>query len=239
MASSVFRGLPEPQMTDLREGLVLIEHSDPGARHARLSTNTYAVLHNGRSLLVDVSFSGLVPFVRQLVSRGFPPAGLVITHRHVAGTGDSVREIANEFKIPVLLHPIDAHHPQARVARVSYENPIGHPLLAEFGVEAIFFPGHTEGHIVLYGAGNGGFLITGDAAMGPTAGQSASGVERVIRPPAQLSTDDAELRKHWLTFNHPVATILPYHGTGYVDRGADMSGIMAPLTNVQPTMGFG
>jgi glyoxylase-like metal-dependent hydrolase (beta-lactamase superfamily II) len=225
-------------MTELREGLVLIEHSDPGARYARLSTNTYAVLHGARALLVDVSVSTLAPFVRQLVARGFAPAALVITHRHVAGTGDSVREIADEFKIPVLLHPIDAQHPQARVARVPYRNPIGHPLLAEFGVEAILFPGHTEGHIVLYGAENGGFLITGDAAMGPTAGQAASGIERVIRPPAQLSVDDGELRQHWLSFERPVTTILPYHGAGYVDRAADIGRIMAPLTNAQPTLGF-
>jgi glyoxylase-like metal-dependent hydrolase (beta-lactamase superfamily II) len=236
---SAFRGLPEPQMTELREGLVLLEHSDPGARRAGLSTNTFAVLKNGRALLVDVSFSLLLPFVRQLRTKGFTPAGLLITHRHVAGTGDSLRDIADEFRIPVLLHPIDAQHPQSRSARVSFENPMANPLLAEFEVEAVLFPGHTEGHIILYGSANGGILITGDAAMGTSSSQAKAGVETVIRPPMQLSVDDDELRKQWVSFNRPVASILPYHGTGYMDRtAADMSNIMSPLTSAKGTTGF-
>lgn len=234
-----FRGLPEPQMTELREGLVLLEHSDPGARHAGLSTNTFAVVKNGRALLIDVSFSLLVPFVRQLRTRGFTPAGLLITHRHVAGTGDSLRAISDEFRIPVLLHPVDAQHPQSRAARVSFEDPMAHPLLADFGMEAVVFPGHTEGHIILYGSSNGGILIAGDAAMGTSSSQAKSGVEKVTRPPMQLSVDDDELRAHWASFNRPVASILPYHGTGYLDRtAADMANIMSPLANAKGTTAF-
>jgi len=225
-------------LTTLRDDVVLIEHSDPGARQAQLSTNTYAVLRNGRALLIDTNFSPLLPFVRELAARGFTPAGLVISHRHVAGTGDAVRTLANEFEMPVLMHPIDAGHPQAAVTRVPYEDPVGHPLLQEFGLEAIFFPGHTAGHIALYSARNDGIMFTGDAAMGTTAGQAGSGIERLIRPPAGLSTDDGELRKRWLSFKRPVSTVLPYHGTGYVDRAADIAGIMAPLTREQPTTSF-
>jgi hypothetical protein len=81
--------------------------------------------------------------------------------------------------------------------------------------------------------------ITGDAAMGTSAVQAAAGIEKVVRPPAQLSTDDEELREHWIAFTRPLATILPYHGTGYVDRAADMASIMAPLTSEQPTLGLG
>jgi len=225
-------------MTTLSEDVVLIEHSDPGAWQAQLSTNTYAVLRHGRAILLDTNFSPLLPFVRELAARGFTPAALVISHRHVAGTGDAVRTLAKEFKVPVLMHPQDVGHPQAMVTQVPYENPIDHPLLAEFGLEAIHFPGHTSGHIALYSADTGGLLLTGDAAMGTTAGQAAAGIERLIRPPAGLSTDDAELRKRWLSFNRPVATVLPYHGTGYVDRAADIARIMAPLTREQPTTGF-
>ena len=36
-----------------------------------------------------------MPFVRQLAARGFTPAGLVISHRHVAGTGDALGALAN------------------------------------------------------------------------------------------------------------------------------------------------
>jgi len=238
MSSSAFRGSPEPQMTELRDDIVLLEHSDPGARQAQLSTNTYAVLRPGRALFIDTNFSPLVPFVRELATRGFTPAALVISHRHVAGTGDALRTLANQFKMPVLMHPLDAEHPQARVAQVPYENPMAHPLLVEFGLEAIHFPGHTLGHIALYSAEKGGLLFAGDAAMGTTAGQAASGIERLIRPPAGLSTDDTQLRKQWLSFTRPVATVLPYHGTGYVDRAGDIPRIMAPLTRQQPTTGF-
>jgi glyoxylase-like metal-dependent hydrolase (beta-lactamase superfamily II) len=115
---------------------------------------------------------------------------------------------------------------------------MNHPLLAEFGVEAIHFPGHTAGHIALYSAEKGGVLFAGDAAMGTTARQAAEGIERLIRPPAGLSTDDAELRRRWVSFDRPVATVLPYHGTGYVDRGVQITSIMAPLTRQQPTNGF-
>ena len=146
-------------MTSLRDDVVLIEHSDPGARQAQLSTNSYAVLRDGRALLLDTNFSMLVPFVRELAARGFTPAALVLSHRHVAGTGDAVRDLANEFKIPVLMHPTDAAHPQAAAARVPYENVMNHPLLAEFGVEAIHFPGHTAGHIALYGRRRAGFCL--------------------------------------------------------------------------------
>jgi glyoxylase-like metal-dependent hydrolase (beta-lactamase superfamily II) len=238
MASPIFRGSPEPQMTALREDVILLEHSDPGARGAQLSTNAYAVLRPGRSLLIDANFSGLMPFARQLADRGFVPAALVLSHRHVAGTGDAVRALATEYKMPVFMHPTDARHPQAATPRVRYENPMGHALLSEFGLEVIHFPGHTSGHIALYQGANGGVLFTGDGAMGPTAVQSGSGVEHLVRPPADLSTDDMQLREQWLSFSRPLTTVLPYHGTGYVDRGSDLARIMAPLTREQPTIGF-
>ena len=41
MFSSAFRGSPEPQMTELRDDVVLLEHSDPGARQAQLSPRTH------------------------------------------------------------------------------------------------------------------------------------------------------------------------------------------------------
>jgi glyoxylase-like metal-dependent hydrolase (beta-lactamase superfamily II) len=174
--------------------------------------------------------------VHQLARRSFVPAGLVISHRHVAGSGE-VRGLADEFKIPVFIHPRDAEHPQATSARIHYENPVGHPLLEQFGIEAIHFPGHTAGHIVLYGAGRGGLLFTGDAAMGTTASQAHSGIKHLIRPPVGASVDDRELREQWQSFGRPVAAVLPYHGTGYMDV-ADLSSIMATLTREEPTYGF-
>jgi glyoxylase-like metal-dependent hydrolase (beta-lactamase superfamily II) len=228
--------MSQPQVMHLRPDIVLIEHSDPGAEAAHISTNTYALLKAGWMLLVDTNIASLLPFVRQLSYDGFSPAALVITHRHVVGLGDALSDLKTEFKIPLLLHPIDAKHKQAQAAGVPFENPIGHPVLSEFGFEALLFPGQTAGSIMLYSTNNGGVLLTGDSASGTSADQAKAGMERLIRPPIETSIDDAELRRQWLAFDRPVATVLPYHGTGYVDRpAADLASIMRPLVRSEPT----
>jgi len=40
-------------------------------------------------------------------------------------------------------------------------------------------------------------LLTGDAAMGPTAVQTENGVEYLIRPPVMMNVNDAQLRAQW------------------------------------------
>jgi len=234
--SKPFRGMSQPQMTHLRPDIVLIEHSDPGAEDVHLSTNTYALLNAGRMLLVDTNVSLLLPFVRQLSDDGFSPAALVITHRHVVALGDALSDLKTEFKIPLLLHPIDAKHKQAVAAGIPFENPIGHEVLSEFGFEALLFPGQTAGSIMLYSIKNGGILLTGDSASGTSADQAKAGLEHLIRPPIDTSVDDAELRRRWLAFYRPVATVLPFHGTGYIDRSAaDLASIMQSLVGSEPT----
>ena len=234
--SKPFRGMSKPQMTRLRPDIALIEYSDAGAEEAHLSTNTYALLNAGRMLLLDTNVSSLIPFVRQLSDDGYSPAALVLSHRHVVGLGDAIGDLSTEFKIPVLLHPIDASHEQAMVSGIRFENPVGHPILGEFGVEALLFPGQTAGSVVLYAAKHGGVLLTGDSAMGTTANQAKADVERLVRPPIETSVDDAKLRKQWLAFDRPVATVLPFHGTGYIDRHAnDIASIMRPLVRPEPT----
>ncbi len=234
--SKPFRGMSQPQMTRLRPDIVLIEYSDPGAESVHISTNTYALLNTGRMLLVDTNVLPLLPFVRQLSDDGFSPAALVISHRHVVGSGDALGDIKTEFKIPLLLHPIDARDKQALAVGVPFENPIGHPVLSEFGFEAILFPGQTAGSIVLYSSNNGGLLLTGDSASGTSTDQAEAGLERLIRPPIDTSEDDAELRRGWLAFDRPLSTVLPYHGTGYVDRPAtDLASVMRPLIRSEPT----
>lgn len=113
---------------------------------------------------------------------GYSPAALVITHRHVVGLGDALSDLKTEFKIPLLLHPIDARHKQALAAGIPFDNPICHRVLSEFGFEALLFPGQTAGSIMLYSTNNGGLLLTGDSAMGTTADQAKAGLERLIRP---------------------------------------------------------
>ena len=78
----------------------------------------------------------------------------------MVGLGDAIGDLSTEFKIPVLLHPIDAGHQQALVSGIQFENPVGHPVLGEFGFEALLFPGQTAGSVVLYSTKHGGILYT-------------------------------------------------------------------------------
>ena len=88
----------------------------------------------------------------------------------------------------------------------------------------------------MYATKHGGVLLTGDSATGTRANQAKAGLERLVRPPIETSVDDAELREQWLAFNRPVATVLPFHGTGYIDRQAnDLVSIMSPLVRPEPT----
>lgn len=89
---------------------------------------------------------------------------------------------------------------------------------------------------MLYSTNNGGLLLTGDSASGTSADEAKAGLQRLIRPPIDTSVDDAELRRQWLAFDRPVATVLPFHGTGYNDRSAaDLASIMQPLVRSEPT----
>ena len=154
----------------------------------------------------------------------------------MVGLGDAIGDFSAEFKIPVLLHPIDAGHEQALDSGIQFENPVDHPIFGEFGFEALLFPGQTAGSIVLYTTKHGGILLTGDSATGTTANQAKAGLERLVRPPIETSVDDAELREQWLAFDRPVATVLPFHGTGYIDRQADdLASIIRPFVRPEPT----
>ena len=87
---------------------------------------------------------------------------LVLSHRHVVGLGDAIGDISTEFRIPVLIHPIDAGHQQALASGIQFENPVGHPVIGEFGFEALLFHGRTAGSVVLYSTKHGGLLLTGE-----------------------------------------------------------------------------
>lgn len=223
-------------MARLRSDIVLMEHSDPGAERMHISTNTYALLKGKLMLLVDVNSSPLLPFLEQLSYDKFSPTAIVITHRHVVGSGDALGDLKNEFKIPILLHPNDAKHEQAMAAGLRFENPLGHKALDEFGFEVLLFPGQTVGSIMLYSPNSGGVLLSGDSACGTSADQEKASIERLVRPPIETSEDDAELRRHWLAFSRPLSTVLPLHGTGYFDRKKlDLDSIMRPLVRAEPS----
>ena len=224
-----------PTLIELTDSLFLLEHADRGGAPAGISTNGYALRVPTGLLLVDCNVRAQLPSLLSLARMGDAPIGLLLTHRHLAGTGDGIAHIAQEFDIPVFLHPLDAMHPQARWAGVAYEDPRASATLDAAGCEVIPFPGHTPGHVMLYLAAEGGVLLSGDAAMGATRSQDARGVAQLVRPPADFNVDDDLLRHGWIGFQRPVATFAPYHGRPYPGRAGDMHRIMQPLRRAQPT----
>jgi len=230
--------IPKPEVKRLLDDLILIEHSDPGGRGAGMATNTYALLADGKSLLVDATADYLLPAIREISREGYPPAGLLLTHRHVAGNADVLQALEEEFGVPIFLHPVDARHPQAIGAGVEFQDPTDSALLEEFGVEAVLFSGQTEGSVMLYRERDG-LVVAGDSAMGPPKHRAAEGVERLVRPPVFTSVDDDQLRRNWERFDRPVAHLAPFHGAAYVGSYAGkMEDIMRPLLRAEPTLGL-
>lgn len=222
----------EPGVADL----VPMPYGHPSLRRAQMVTHAYALLAPGRALLVDAVDPHVVPQVDELRRSGIRLAGLLLTHRHVVPAGRT-RELSQEWDIPVYLHPADALHLQSRGAGLEYQDPMAAGFDEDFGAEVIHFPGHTEGHVMLYRA-HDGLLVTGDSAMGPTAPQALRGIARVIRPPASFSASDAHIRAGWERFDRRVVSLAPYHGEMFLDREADMPSIMAPLRRETPTHGY-
>lgn len=229
---------PTPEPRRLLTDPILLEHDDPGGRPAGRSTNAYVLLSRDRSLVVDAAFGYLLPAIRQIASEGYPPAGLLLSHRHLAGNGDLFRAFGREFGVPVFLHPVEAGHPQARSAGVDFGNPTKSATLAdEFGLRVVLFPGHTEGGAMFYRERDG-LILAGDSAMGTTKPQAAEGIEHLIRPPVGTSADDEQLRRNWLGFGLSVSHVGPYHGNAYVGRGDGLEEIMRPLTREEPSRGM-
>ncbi|CAN5542154.1 hypothetical protein BH24ACT21_BH24ACT21_08910 [soil metagenome] len=220
------------------EDLLVLQHSDPGAREAGMSTNGYAVLSEGEAVYVDTPFEILLPLVRQISDEGNVPAALLLTHRHEAGHVEEINVFEREFGVPVFLHPLDARHPQAAMIGLTFQDPMDSELFGKFGMDVRHFPGHTEGHVVVYLERHGGVLLAGDAAMSTTGQQDQDGLERLIRPPFDFNVDDEQIRWQWETFDLPLSGVGPFHGTVYPDRENDIREIMRPLTRPEPTRGL-
>ncbi len=230
------KATPSPEPKWLLEDLILLEHDDPGGREAGMSTNSYALLTEGKALIVDAAFEYLLPSIQAIAEGGYPPAALLLSHRHLAGNGDLFRAFKEEFDAPIFLHPLDVGHPQASGAGVRFQDPTESPLFAQFGVEVLHFPGQTEGSVMLYRQRDG-LLLSGDSAMGTTGPQAAEGMERLIRPPVFTSVDDEGLRQNWLGFERAVSHLGPLHGSVYVDRAEEIREVMRPLVRDEPTRG--
>ena len=194
--------------------------------------NSYALLFEDYSVLLDAPYSWVLAGMRELDDKGHPPRVLVLSHRNVAGQGDAYETLKQDYNLPILLHPDDASHPEAKRAGTEFGNPVENEVLQVAGLEVIHFPGHTEGSIMLYWPSHGGVLFAGDCAVGPGPRQNPE-PPRLERSPGPTEAMTERLAEQWRAFDKPLRAVCPLHGTIYQDRD-DLADIMRPLSEEPP-----
>ena len=211
--------------------VVMLPQKGSASGGSKRPLNSFAVLREGRSVLFDAPYSWVLDGIQALADEGHPPAALVLSHRNTAGSGDAFEEIARRFGAPVLLHPADQGHPEARGTGVAFSDPTASPVLAEAGIEVVAIPGHTEGSIMLYLADEGGILLAGDSAVGPGPEQSDR-TPRLERPVG--ADEDARFLDTWRDFvaRLPLAAVLPLHGECYLRSETGEEAFEAILANI-------
>lgn len=193
--------------------------------------NSYALLIEGRSVLLDAPFRRLLPALRRLADDGHPPDALVLSHRHVAAQADGFEAIQDAFGGTLFLHPADARHPSVRNLGFGFEDPMEPALRDGAGLEVLHVPCHTAGSVMLYTERHGGVLLAGDSAVGPGPRQPR-GTHRLERPPTISPDADARLRVLWKSWNRPLCAVLPLHGQTYLQEDlpdGDLRAVMQPL----------
>lgn len=196
--------------------------------------NSYAILLQSSSILVDAVYSWTMEGVRRIADAGMPPAAFVLTHADVAAQGDAFEELRNTYSCPILLHPADQKLPRAAKAGVGFMDPRSDSALKAAGLDVIEMPFHTPGSIMLHTDRNRGMLFAGDCAVGPGPKQNPEPA-RLERPQVDSDEMDAAFREQWLSLKSQrlMSSILPLHGTPYVDR-ADLRHIAMPLRDLPP-----
>lgn len=180
--------------------------------------NSWAILRGepsrgeGYSVLFDAPYSWTLDGIARLADEGRPPRALVLSHRNTAGSGDAFETILSRFDVPVMLHPSDAAHDEARESGIDFVDPTGSTLLEKAGLECIHVPGHTAGSIMLYLAEQGGILLAGDAAVGPGPEQNPD--EPVLQRPKMSAEAERTFVPAWhrAAASLPIAAVLPLHG---------------------------
>ena len=92
-----------------------------------------------------------------LISTDHYPVGVILTHRHIAAVvgREGIVQWRLRFgrKIPFFLSITDASNRSCMEALPPYDkyiDPATSPVLKQFGIETIPFPGHTEGSCLFY-----------------------------------------------------------------------------------------
>jgi glyoxylase-like metal-dependent hydrolase (beta-lactamase superfamily II) len=204
--------------------LLLLRSDEPSGLAA---ANAYAIVQGERVLLVDAVHRSQLEQARGLVEAGRQIVGMVITHRHVVAQGNVLRALYAKLRIPIYLHPLEAAHRQARAVEIPFHDPCAPgSLVRAFRAEAIHFPGHTAGHVMLLWHAHGGILFCGDCARG--GGDDQPGT-LVARTPALFSEDDALLARSWGAFRHPITGLCPLYGAPVLGRGDALAAALQAL----------
>ncbi|MCF3934619.1 MBL fold metallo-hydrolase [Acuticoccus sp. M5D2P5] len=191
--------------------------------------NSYAILGRQGSVFIDAVYSWTMDAVDQIAHAGLPPTAFVLTHVDVAAKGDAFETIRERYGCPILMHPADVSRPQSARAGVAFMDPRPDGALRSFGIDVIEMPFHTPGSIMLHYPKNRGVLFAGDSAVGPGPRQPQD-PPHLERPIVDEGLEDP-FKAEWETIlaQRLVSSILPLHGTPYVDRG-DLGDIARPLT---------
>lgn len=197
--------------------VVMLPQEGSTSGGSRRPLNAYAVVREGFSILFDAPVSWALDGIAALADAGAPPRALVLSHRNLCSSGDAFEALTRRYDLPVLLHPDDQSHPEAREAGVPFADPTTSEALREAGAEVIHVPGHTAGSIMLHLPDEGGILLAGDSAVGPGPEQ-ADRTPRLERP---LGADgDPRFLRIWeeSVDRLPLAAVLPLHGAGCLRR---------------------
>jgi len=145
--------------------------------------NSYIVTdaETGAAAVVDPGADG-EKIIAELERMGHEPRAIWITHAHVDHIG-AIATVKRRWNVPVHLHPLDAPlyrvgGRQAQLYGIPYEEPPapdaefadGETLsLGRLSLSVMHAPGHSPGHVVIYGAGQ---ALVGDCLFAGSVGRT-------------------------------------------------------------------
>ena len=178
-------------------------------------------------VIIDAGVDAAEIVRREIASRQLVPAAVVCTHGHVDHIG-SAAELANEFGIPMYLHPDDffmltepaaglGPGTEALIAQLLGTTTLPAPddlrelsdgqrlQIAGLEIEVLHLPGHSPGCVNLrLNSPEGPVVFSGDVLFAGSMG-------RVDLPGGDLATMRGSLRRIVETYD-PATSILPGHG---------------------------
>lgn len=178
-------------------------------------------------VIIDCGIDAAAVVREQIAAHQFQPAAVVSTHGHVDHIGNAA-EIANEYGIPMYLHPDDffmltqpaaglGAGSEALIQQILGATILPAPddlqeladgeklLIAGLTIEIIHLPGHSPGCVNLRIFDEGKPIVfSGDVLF-------AGSIGRLDLPGGDLATMRASLRRIVETYD-PTTSILPGHG---------------------------